>query len=302
MRHFIRPTKQQGVTLVEVLITIGIVMVLVSSLGGVLHHVFQYSDEIEQQDYQQQSTQLAIERIVHSVSRSNKLLLPSFENPNTNQSEAVRTVLAFSLNALQDHDGDGFMDADDDRDGRIDEDSNADMNNDVAPGIKGIDDDNDGQIDEGDRYDDDEDGLVDEEILNNYDDDGDGRIDEDLARDFSQDNKPGLAEIDDDGDNSMDEGSVWDDDEDGKKDEDPMNVSVFYLKNNELIERVPRIHHTNGKNYTERVLLTGVTEFTVTYLSSRATNRPLLQVKLTVLDSNNESQSQQFSIRVGSEV
>jgi prepilin-type N-terminal cleavage/methylation domain-containing protein len=53
---------------------------------------------------------------------------------------------------------------DDDGDGTVDEDSFMDMNADNCPGTCGVDNDNDGQVDEGSTaYDDDEDGLADED-------------------------------------------------------------------------------------------------------------------------------------------
>ena len=56
-------------------------------------------------------------------------------------------VLAVTLPAYQDLDGDGFPDADDDRDGRIDEDLPDDKSHDFAPGIYRIDDDGNGIMD-----------------------------------------------------------------------------------------------------------------------------------------------------------
>src|SRR3989339_1755458 len=114
-------------------------------------------------------------------------------------------------------DEDGTDDNDADGDGQMDEDPPGDMNGDGCPGICGVDDDNDaadsdndgycdGQekeagtspyddddhprvpalpfsrwIDEGDPNDDDEDGLVDEDGIEDNDADGDGKIDEDPA-------------------------------------------------------------------------------------------------------------------------
>ena len=72
-------------------------------------------------------------------------------------------------NPKDDNDEDGsknediLNDIDDDGDGSIDEDANDDANGDTRPGIIGVDDDADGTVDEGDRKDDDEDGVNDED-------------------------------------------------------------------------------------------------------------------------------------------
>jgi len=54
---------------------------------------------------------------------------------------------------------------DDDADGSIGEDSGADSNKDFSSGVAGVDDDADGSIDEGHQYDDDEDGVQDDDWL-----------------------------------------------------------------------------------------------------------------------------------------
>ncbi len=70
-----------------------------------------------------------------------------------------------------DDDEDGTRDedllgkGDEDNDGSIDEDLNINMNGDGSPGIQGYDDDFDGSVDEGNKDDDDEDGLRDEDWI-----------------------------------------------------------------------------------------------------------------------------------------
>jgi hypothetical protein len=59
-----------------------------------------------------------------------------------------------------DRDGNGFADADNDRNGTPDDDLPADETHDGAAGMKGIDDDGDGSIDNGGSTDNDEDGTV----------------------------------------------------------------------------------------------------------------------------------------------
>jgi len=59
--------------------------------------------------------------------------------------------------------GDGI---DNDGDGNIDEDAPGDTNNDFKAGIWGMDDDGDGQVDEGNKVDDDEDGVNNEDCFN----------------------------------------------------------------------------------------------------------------------------------------
>ncbi len=114
--------------------------------------------------------------------------------------------------------------ADDDGDGKVDEDP-----------VELVDNDDDGLVNEDPpeaQIDNDNDGLLNEDPVDNRDNDGDGRIDEDPVEAFDNDfdglvNEDGPeAQIDNDGDGRISEDgrfSNLDDDYDGKQNEDPVN-------------------------------------------------------------------------------
>ena len=235
-----------------------VAMSIISLLAGVTSRVL--ATAIESWDYSRHQSEAvhsacwALDHIVSKVRSSNRLLLPL--KSSTDPSHPPH-VLAFS--AMIDTDSDGL----------IDEDPNADITGDGAAGILGIDDDGDGRIDETTAKDDDEDGSylllwwfqVNEDPVNGLDDDGDGFIDEDPGADLNGDGYPGIAGKDDDGDGQIDEGNSRDDDEDGVADEDSIEYWVYYLDaQGNLMER-----------YCTRqaeVLLERVTVFQATRLES----------------------------------
>ena len=114
--------------------------------------------------------------------------------------------------------------ADDDGDGRIDEDP-----------VELVDNDDDGQINEDPidpQVDNDDDGQINEDPANGRDDDGDGLIDEDPPEFFDNDNDGRIDEdgpdpqFDNDGDGLLNEDGLYspfDDDWDGLLNEDPAN-------------------------------------------------------------------------------
>ena len=246
----------QGYTLVELLIAVAIASVLMLGLIGVAGQALQVHDAVREKNDLTRQTRFAMEQMVRTVSHSRLLLLPLDDKPASNWLENVReetvppttptddstkytAVLAVTLPAYQDLDGDGLADADDDRDGRIDEDLPANKTYSQAPGIYLIDDDGDGQVDEGTAGDDDESSTVNDDPINGVDDDGDNNIDEDPPADMNADACPGSCGVDDDADGSVDEGNNDDDDEDGQQDEDWFNAVVFYLDNGTLMQRTP---------------------------------------------------------------
>jgi len=246
----------QGYTLVELLIAVAIASVLMLGLIGVAGQALQVHDAVREKNDLTRQTRFAMEQMVRTVSHSRLLLLPLDDKPASNWLENVReetvppttptddstkytAVLAVTLPAYQDLDGDGLADADDDRDGRIDEDLPANKTYSQAPGIYLIDDDGDGQVDEGTAGDDDESSTVNDDSINGVDDDGDNNIDEDPPADMNADACPGSCGVDDDADGSVDEGNNDDDDEDGQQDEDWFNAVVFYLDNGTLMQRTP---------------------------------------------------------------
>lgn len=172
---------QAGLTLVEVLLAVAIGGLLLAALHGVAGQALSAETEARERNDLERDARLAMGRMVAAVSGSPRLLLPLADRPSTTRVESVREpgVLALTLDPTIDRDRDGIADADNDGDGRIDEDLSADASNDGAPGIAGMDDDGDGVIDKGVVSDNDENGSADVDAVSGIDDDGDGRVDED---------------------------------------------------------------------------------------------------------------------------
>lgn len=255
-----RTKKPKGYTLVEFLVTLAIGAVLIAGLGGIVGQAMDTQDTIDDRNDLTQQARFAMEQMVRVVSQSRLLLLPMADKSPTFFIENIReqtyppsppppgstlatAVLAVTMPAYFDLDGNGIPDADNDGDGRIDEDLPADTTNDAKPGIRGIDDDGNGVTDHGfsPTADDDESGdwSQNEDAINGIDDDGDGIIDEDPGADNNGDGCPGDCAVDDDADGAVDEGAAADDDEDGSSDEDWYDPVVFYLVGGTLVQRTP---------------------------------------------------------------
>ncbi len=301
-----------GLTLIELLLALAIGAVLIAALSGVVGQTLQIHAAVSEQNALNQQARFAMARMVRAVSRARRLILPLAENPATAGSESVReypprseypnetAVLAITLDPTLDRDGDGFFDADNDKDGRIDEDLASDRTNDAKPGIVGIDDDNDGSVDEGSLNDDDEDGSSLEDPFNGVDDDGDGSVDEDNDDDMNQDGLPGIAGYDDDSDTVTDEGNNKDDDEDGLRDEDGLDPVVFYLDGATLWERMPNLNPGDGQDYTPHPIAENIGEFRVERIPAAASDRPVLvAIKLTLIGPGGGTVSLQSQVRVG---
>jgi len=233
--------QQNGFTLVELLMAMVLATILVLAIGGVAGQVVNTRDHVSETNALNRQARFAMDQMVRMVSHSRLLLLPMNDKPLSNWLENVReetvppttptddstkytAVLAVTLPAYVDLDGDGFPDADDDKDGRIDEDMPNDIHHDFAPGIMLIDDDGDGSVDEDPAFnwDDDETfAQTNEDPIDGIDNDADNNIDEDPASDNNGDGCPGVCGVDDDGDGSIDEGAFDDDDEDGGSFDDP---------------------------------------------------------------------------------
>ena len=250
--------SSRGFTLIELLIAASLAALLLAATSGLISNALGTDEVITERNELQRDARFAMDRIVRTVSHSRNLLLPSNDNPNTNWPEQIReqtipasppigsstfatAVLAVTLPEYVDLDADGFPDADDDRDGRLDEDLPNDIHHDFMPGIMGIDDDGDGSVDENPSWywDDDEGGFYNEDPVDGVDNDGDGSIDEDPPTDMNNDGCPGLCGIDDNGDGTIDGGSNDDDDEQGGGFEDAFDPVVFYLDGDSLMERTP---------------------------------------------------------------
>lgn len=316
-------SRSRGLTLVEVLVAAALSALLVSGIVWLLQQSMRAKAALESQQALHRDAQFALERMTQMIRSSRRLLLPLPDNPATTWREHVReqtvpasapeagsaaasAVLALTLPFSVDLNGDGFPDADNDKDGRIDEDTPADMNGDLQPGLAGIDDDGDGQVDEGDKDDDDEDGSTDEDRSDGDDGDGDRGLDEDWHSDNNQDGKPGRASIDDDGDGQVDEGDADDDDEDGSSDEDWLDAVAYVLQGGSLVERMPVPWDANadgkidGLDVVESEIARGVTRLRVERVPDPVERLALVDLTIDLAGPEHASVSLTARVRVGS--
>ncbi len=173
--------------------------------------------------------------------------------------------------------------------------------------------------------DNDDDGLINEDLPADHtndgaagvvglDDDGNGVVD---GAGGSQDNdEDGTANedwwdnIDNDADGSTDEDpnadvdaqviADADDDGDGATDEDWIDVVAFYLQSNQIIERRPALNAADGNDFDEYVLLENVTNFSVDLISDQNSTWPLVTISISVTDDAGATYSLSRSFRVGS--
>lgn len=321
----IRRRGQQGFTLLEILISLAIGAVIVTVLAEVVAKLTASRTLIVEQTQLALDARFAMDRMVRAVRESRDLVLPQADRLDTDWREHVReetipasapegsstlatAVLAVSLSASIDLDADGFPDADNDRDGLIDEDFPDDINDDHGPGIALIDDGGDGIVDNNKkRRDDDEQlGDEDEDPWNGLDDDGDGLIDEDPSGDMNGDNAPGVAGVDDDGDGQIDEGNDSDDDEDGATGEDWLDTVVFYLQGDDLIERHPVPWDQaagggiDGRDYVEFTIAENVSRFRIERIMGSGNGASVdITLELTGSDTS-ETISLNTRARIGS--
>lgn len=313
----------QGFSLLELTISIAVAAILLASLSTTTGEISALQSRAAADQVQLQQLEFALQRMQHAVTTSNRLLLPLHDNPNTDYTENLReqwvpagspvtgttlatAVLAVALNPNADINQDGIPDADNDGDGRIDEDWPSDMTNDGAPGIVGLDDDGEGSVDEGFFASNDDDEILNfnEDPVNLIDDDNDGSVDEDTNNDMNGDGAPGIQGVDDDGDGNIDEGDNADDDEDGSNNEDWIDAHAFYLNGDTLIERIPVPWDANsdstqdGKDYIEAPIATGVSYFKVALLNTSHEPTRLIEITLNVVDSDGNSLSQSRHLRL----
>ncbi len=317
--------QQSGFTLVELLTALALTALILAATTGLVNNVFGTSATVEERNLLLRQARFAMDRIVRTTSHSTKLLLPMPDNPGTNWPENIReqtipasppvgsstfasAVLAVTVPVYVDLDADGFPDADDDRDGKIDEDFPNDAQHDFIAGIMLIDDDGDGSFDEGpDSADDDEDGVSDEDPLDGIDNDGDGSIDEDPASDNNADVCPGLCGVDDDRDGMIDDGGNDDDDEDGSDFEDGYDPVVFYLDGDALMERMPVPWNEDGNSTPDgpvdgRDFVAAVIADNVTLLRFErieTANSPLVRIELEMTGPSGVTVSLSARTRVG---
>ncbi len=315
-----------GFTLIELLITVTIGAILLAGLYGVVSQTLQTHDAVYHKNKLTRHARFAMQRMVRSVRHTRLLMLPMNDITTSNWPENIReetvpasapigdstkstAVLAVTLPLYSDMDSDGFPDADDDKDGLIDEDLPNDRNNDLASGIYLIDDDGDGSVDENssNSWDDDEiNAVVNEDPIDGIDNDSDNNIDEDNASDMNGDGCPGVCGVDDDADGAIDEGSVDDDDEDGADFEDWYNPVVFYLDNGTLKERTPVPWDTNtsgdvtGQDFITSDIAENVTRFRVERISMSTERVQLVDLILELTSPiTGETVSLQTQVRVG---
>jgi prepilin-type N-terminal cleavage/methylation domain-containing protein len=318
----------RGFTLIELLIAVSLAGLILAAMSGLVNNVLGTDDVISERNKLQQDARFAMDRIVRTAGHTRKLLLPLPDNPNTNWPENIReqtippstpignstfasAVLAVTLPEYVDLDSDGFPDADDDRDGKIDEDLPNDIHHDFMPGIMLIDDDGDGSIDENPSWywDDDEGGSYNEDRIDGIDNDGDGAIDEDPASDNNGDGCPGLCGVDDDQDGTIDDGIDDDDDEQGNGFEDGYDPVVFYLDGDSLIERMPVPWNTDGisspdgpvdgRDFVESIIAENVTRFRVERPLPSSPGRQLVELTLELTGPEGHVTSVTNRVRVG---
>ena len=318
------PCTQRGLTLVELLVSVAISLLIFAGLSGVVRMTLASNAAQEQRLDVLRQAQFAMDRMARAVANTRVLMLPLADNPATNWPEHIReetvpasppvgastlatAVLAVTLPAYSDLDFDGFPDADNDRDGRIDEDLGADRDNDLAGGIYQIDDDGDGWVDESGLfyYDDDEQNVIDDDRLDGIDNDGDGSIDEDPPADANGDGCPGRCVVDDDGDGSIDEDGSANDDEDGATDEDWYDPVVFYLSGGTLRERTPvpwdetAAGGITGRDFLTSDIATGVTRLRFERVLPTGGGAPLVDITLELRSADGQSISLNRRVRVG---
>jgi type II secretory pathway pseudopilin PulG len=326
----LKPHKHRnlGLSYVELLITLAIGSILIMGLSGVVGQGLKGYEVVKENNELNRQAQFAMEHMVRAISHSRRLLLPLNDNPNTNWPEHIReetvpasapigdstkatAVLAVTLPLYVDLDNDGFPDADDDKDGLIDEDLPNDSHHDFTTGIMLIDDDGDGSIDEGSGWaEDDEDGADNEDPIDGIDNDGDGSVDEDPPTDNNADGCPGICGVDDDGDGAIDEGSNDDNDEDGGGFDDPYDPVVFYMNNGALIKRTPVPWNqdgidtpdgpVDGRDFVELVIADNVTRFRVERIAQGGDRHQVIDLTLELTSPvTGELISLQTQVRLG---
>jgi prepilin-type N-terminal cleavage/methylation domain-containing protein len=316
--------RQHGFTLIELLIALALAAILFAGLNGVVGQALGIHDTVHEKNDLTRQARFAMQRMEQAVGHTRLLLLPLNDKPASNWLENIReetvpptaptddstkytAVLAVTLPLYSDLDGDGFPDADDDRDGRVDEDLPADIQHDFGAGIYLIDDDGDGSVDEGSsNVSDDESSTENDDPVNGVDDDSDNNIDEDPARDNNGDGCPGVCGVDDDGDGQVDEASADDDDEEGRVDDDWFNPVVFYLNNGTLMERTPvpwdesGDSSINGRDFIVAPIAENVTRFRVERLPLNGDRHVLVDLTLELTSPvSGETVSLHTRVRVG---
>ncbi len=318
--------KSRGFTIVELLIALSLAALLLLGVTSVVRQVSDSGDFVGERNQLLADARFALDRMVSTSANSRRLLLPLVDKPFTNWPENIReetipasppigdstkatAVLAVVLPINFDLDSDGFPDADDDRDGLVDEDLPGDAQHDFAAGIMLIDDDGDGAVDEGNADSDDESTTTDDDPINGIDDDNDGNTDEDPAADNNGDGCPGICGVDDDLDGTVDDGNNGDDDEDGSLSDDPFDPVVFYLDGRSLMQRMPVPWNedgistpdgpVDGRDYVVSTIAENVVRFRVERLSPAESGIDLVSIELDLAGTGGEIVNVSSRVRVG---
>lgn len=328
VRHAHHSSHQQGFTLIELVVATALAAMLIVGLSGVVGQITTTGDIVHDRNELTRQARFAMDQMLRVVGHSRLLLVPLADKPLSNWREHVReetvppsppegsstratAVLAVTLPRYFDLDNDGFPDADDDRDGLIDEDLPNDIHHDFFAGIMLVDDDGDGSIDEGgSNYSDDESSTVNDDPVNGIDDDSDNNVDEDPASDNNDDGCPGICGVDDDNDGNIDEGSSDDDDEDGGQFDDPYDPVVFHLIGSSLVQRTPVPWNedgisapdgpVDGRDFITSEIAENVTRFRVERVAGVAGSEQLVDITLELTSPvSGEDVSLQTQVRVG---
>lgn len=175
---------QYGFTYVELLVSVTITAILVGSLMNVIHTATSVNKKVKNDNDLQQQAHFAMQQMVSITGRSRLLLLPQADKPATNWPENIREETVPPSPPI----GDSTL----------------------ATAVLAVTLPEDIDLD-GDGFPD-------------ADDDEDGLIDEDLPADIHNDSSAGIYLIDDGGDGTVDEGPNGDDDEAmSAESEDPIN-------------------------------------------------------------------------------
>jgi len=174
----------KGFTYIEMMLSVTITGLIMLALMGLVNTATEAGDQVRGSNDLTRQARFALQRMVRFAGHSRRLLLPLRDNPASNWPEHIReqtvppsppigdSILATAVLAV------------------------------TLPAFVDLD----------------QDGFPD------ADDDEDGLIDEDLPNDSHHDFSPGIVGIDDDGDGAIDEGAGWaEDDEDGAENEDPLD-------------------------------------------------------------------------------
>lgn len=320
-----RPVKiSHGFTLIELLIALALAGLILAATSGLVNNVVGTDEIVAERNQLQRDARFAMDRMTRAIRETRYLYLPLPDKPDTDWRENVReetvpasppegsstkatAVLAVSLSESVDLDADGIPDADNDGDGRIDEDYPADIAYDFNPGIHLIDDGGGGSVDESFSDNDDDERLngEDEDPINGIDDDADGVVDEDPGADMNADGAAGVAGVDDDADGQIDEGNAADDDEDGVVDEDWLDVVVFHLQGDSLIERHPvpwdetGNGFVSGRDFVESVIAENITRFRVERPVPSASGEQLIDLTLELTGPTGSVISLNNRVRIG---